>query len=233
MNEKAYRVKEIFGPTIQGEGARAGRAAIFIRLAGCNQWNGRPEDRASSACPFCDTDFLGGEARTAASLIDQASDLAGGRPELYDVVLSGGEPLLQADPFVLRALASTFRSCQVETNGSRSISASLSDLLASGRLWVTVSPKVRPENLEIAFEMISEFKFVVPHPDERISPAEYFGAMARHFPPCFVQPIADDRLGPAYLDQVRLSLPVALALVFEFPRVLRLSLQTHKMIGVQ
>ena len=100
-----YRVKEIFGPTLQGEGLHAGMPCVFLRLTGCNAWDGRPETRAASACPYCDTDFRGGEALDVSTIMDRLAALT---PKTNGCVLTGGEPLLQADEALLSALGKAF-----------------------------------------------------------------------------------------------------------------------------
>ena len=120
---RTYRVKSIFGPTLQGEGLHAGMPCLFLRLAGCNAWDGRPETRARSACPYCDTDFLGGEALDLPAIRARLAGLAGAVPGAgaarLGLVLSGGEPLLQADRELLAALGADFAWVDIETNGTR------------------------------------------------------------------------------------------------------------------
>jgi len=117
QRDSTYRVKELFGPTIQGEGLHAGMPCVFVRLAGCNAWDGRPESRAASACPYCDTDFRGGSAMDLATLMAGLTALLPAVP--MGCVLSGGEPLLQADAQLLAALGASFAWVDVETNGTR------------------------------------------------------------------------------------------------------------------
>ena len=133
-----YSVKEIFY-TLQGEGAQAGRAAVFCRFAGCNLWSGREEDRATAICTFCDTDFVGtdgthgGKFQTAAELAQAiALHWPEGQRHRF-VVLTGGEPLLQVDADLTRALHAQDFEIAVETNGT--ISA------PDGIDWICVSPK--------------------------------------------------------------------------------------------
>lgn len=113
-----YKVKEIFGPTLQGEGQHAGRSCLFVRLSGCNAWDGRPENRAESACPYCDTDFFGGEALNIEEITKQLAALHAD-PSRIGCVLTGGEPLLQADMFLLEALGEMFAWVDIETNGTQ------------------------------------------------------------------------------------------------------------------
>src|SRR5512143_1872096 len=134
-----YAVKEIYY-TLQGEGAQAGRAAVFCRFAGCNLWSGREEDRATAVCRFCDTDFVGtdgpggGKFTTAADLAQAVRARwpaeAGGRPY---VVCTGGEPLLQLDAPLVDALHARGFEVAVETNGTQPAPAGLD--------WICVSPK--------------------------------------------------------------------------------------------
>ena len=104
---KTYTVKETFGPTIQGEGFSAGESVYFLRFSGCNKWSGREEDRASSACPFCDTDFFGGKKMSVQDITEELKELrTKGRSAKRILVISGGEPTLQIDEPLLRALLS-------------------------------------------------------------------------------------------------------------------------------
>ncbi|EHP41349.1 organic radical activating enzyme [Cupriavidus basilensis OR16] len=156
-----YAVKEIFY-TLQGEGANAGRAAVFCRFSGCNLWSGREEDRASAVCQFCDTDFVGtdgtegGKYRTAEALADkvaaqwpQAVDsAAAGRPL---VVCTGGEPLLQLDAPLIDALHARGFEIAIETNGTLPV--------PHGIDWVCVSPKM---GSELVVTRGDELKVVIP-----------------------------------------------------------------------
>src|SRR5262252_2090089 len=134
----SYSVKEIF-LTLQGEGAHAGRATVFCRFAGCNLWSGREVDRATAQCRFCDTDFVGtdgsrgGRYETAADLADAIEQEWGETPDFRAVVLTGGEPLLQADAPLLDALHVRGFWIAVETNGTIAAPPGLD--------WICVSPK--------------------------------------------------------------------------------------------
>ena len=133
-----YSVKEIFY-TLQGEGLRAGRPAVFCRFSGCNLWSGREEDRQSAVCKFCDTDFvgingtLGGKFETSLSLSNQINELWPNGKESKYVVLKGGEPLLQVDQSLIDALHMNNFEIAVETNGTM--------LVPEGIDWICVSPK--------------------------------------------------------------------------------------------
>jgi len=153
-----YSIKEIFY-TLQGEGLRAGRPAVFCRFAGCNLWTGREEDRPQAVCQFCDTDFvgtdgtLGGKFQTAEALATQiAAQWPIGQAHRY-VVLTGGEPLLQVDTALIDALHAQHFEIAVETNGSIAAPAGLD--------WVCVSPKAGAEWVQRTGD---ELKLVYPQP---------------------------------------------------------------------
>jgi 7-carboxy-7-deazaguanine synthase len=133
--------------TVQGEGANLGRAAVFIRFAGCNLWSGREADRATAVCRFCDTEFVG-----ATALADAASATwRGATPGDRMVVLTGGEPLLQVDAALIAALHQRDFSIAVETNGTQAIPAPLD--------WVCVSPKA---GAPLVLNTADELKLVYP-----------------------------------------------------------------------
>ena len=153
-----YSVKEIFY-TLQGEGLRAGRPAVFCRFSGCNLWSGREEDRQSAVCKFCDTDFvgidgtLGGKFETPASLANEINALwPKGKKSKY-VVLTGGEPLLQVDQSFLRELHLNEFEIAVETNGTIPV--------PDGIDWICVSPKAGSEWIQ---KKGHELKLVFPQP---------------------------------------------------------------------
>ncbi len=208
-----YAVKELFA-TLQGEGARAGRAAVFCRFAGCNLWSGREEDRSDAACRFCDTDFVGldgsGGGRFAdAEILAHAIEAAwpGGQAERY-VVFTGGEPLLQLDAALVQAAHARGFEVAVETNGTLD--------LPLGVDWVTVSPKAgTPWRLRSG----SELKIVYPQagldPD-RLSEDLRFAHR-------WLQPMD----GPNRAANTQAAVAYCLA-----HPAWRLSLQTHKMIGI-
>jgi len=207
-----YTVKEIFY-TLQGEGAHAGRAAVFCRFAGCNLWTGREQDRDSATCTFCDTDFVGvgpdgGKFATADELASAVAfrwPAADGRPF---VVCTGGEPLLQLDSTAVDALHALGFEVAVETNGTQAAPPGLD--------WICVSPKAATDLVLIAG---NELKLVFPQEE---APPERFESLAfEHF---FLQPMD----GPDIERNTRLALDYCLA----HPRW-RLSLQTHKMLGIR
>jgi 7-carboxy-7-deazaguanine synthase (Cx14CxxC type) len=210
----SYTVKEIFY-TLQGEGFHAGRPAVFCRFSGCNLWTGRGEDRATAVCKFCDTDFFGvgpdgGKFTSAQALADAvaarwpvAAD--GGRPY---VVCTGGEPLLQLDAPLIDALHARGFEVAVETNGTQPAPADLD--------WVCVSPKA---DAPLVLERGDELKLV--YPQSGGEPERYARLAFTHFS---LQPMD----GPAVEHNTRLALAYCLA----HPQW-RLSLQTHKALGIR
>jgi 7-carboxy-7-deazaguanine synthase len=206
----SYAVKEIF-LTLQGEGMQAGRRAIFLRFAGCNLWSGREQDRAQAQCAFCDTDFVGmdgenGGRYEAGGLADRVAALWG-EGERPLVVVTGGEPLLQLDPRLVEALHGKGFEIALETNGTLPAPAGLD--------WICVSPKA---GTEIVQRSGNELKLVWPQPG--IDPAALESWDFRHF---LVQP-----MDCAEKDA---ALAAAIGLVMANPRW-RLSLQTHKLLGL-
>jgi 7-carboxy-7-deazaguanine synthase len=211
-NPRVYSVKEIFY-TLQGEGANAGTPALFCRFAGCNLWSGREEDRARATCRFCDTDFVGtdgergGKFPAPADLVRalRAALPAGTAPGL--LVCTGGEPLLQLDAPLVSALRAAGFRVAVETNGTQSAPEGLD--------WICVSPKA---GAPVVLESGDELKLVFPQ-----AGAEPQAFEALDFDHFFLQPMD----GPARAENTRLAVDYCLA----HPRW-RLSVQTHKMIGI-
>lgn len=209
-----YTVKEIFY-TLQGEGANAGRAAVFCRFAGCNLWTGRERDRVSAVCTFCDTDFVGigadggrfGSADALADAVDSAWSPADGSGEKF-VVCTGGEPLLQLDAATVSALHDRGFRVAVETNGTQPA--------VPGLDWICVSPK-GASHLEITSG--DELKLVYPQPNA--PPAHFADLDFSHF---YLQPMD----GPALADNTRRAIEFCLL----HPRW-RLSVQTHKVAGIR
>jgi len=209
-----YTVKEIFY-TLQGEGANTGRAAVFCRFAGCNLWTGREADREDAICSFCDTDFVGvgpdgGKFATADALADAVAsrwprDGAGGAPF---VVCTGGEPLLQLDEEAVAALHRRGFQVAVETNGTR--------FPPDGLDWICVSPKA---SAPLVLTRGHELKLVFPQAGGE--PERYAHLDFDHF---FLQPMD----GPNVEANTRLALDYCLS----HPRW-RLSLQTHKILGIR
>ncbi|MCC5830190.1 MAG: 7-carboxy-7-deazaguanine synthase [Phycisphaeraceae bacterium] len=209
----AYTVKEIFY-TLQGEGAQAGRAAVFCRFAGCNLWSGREEDRASAVCRFCDTDFVGtdgpggGRFETAEALAAAVAaawpDRKAARPL---VVCTGGEPLLQLDARAIEAFHNAGLEVAVESNGT--IAA------PPGIDWLCISPKAGAELVQRSGQ---ELKLVYPQPGAMPDGFEHLPF--EHF---FLQPMD----GPDLAANTRAALEYCL----RHPRW-RLSIQMHKIVGL-
>lgn len=165
---RVYAVHSIFGPTIQGEGPLAGVVCMFIRFAGCNMWDGRPETREASQCPFCDTDFFKGERMDVFEILAKFRSQSFGVPWPKWVWISGGEPMLQLDENLLTQLKSQLGvKIAVETNGTKSISFEIENLIDH----LTVSPKLPPE--ETVVKYADTLKVLFPHPDPRIHPRAY------------------------------------------------------------
>ncbi len=235
----SYAVKEIFY-TLQGEGANTGRPAVFCRFAGCNLWSGHERDRATAVCRFCDTDFVGtdgpgggrfaaaealaaavaaawpggaGAARAAGAVPGTGAPSGSGAPAAAGarvrplVVCTGGEPLLQLDGPLVAALHEAGFEVAIETNGTR--------LPPPGVDWVCVSPKA---GADLALAAGDELKLVYPQPGAE--PERFEHLAFRHF---FLQPMD----GPAREENTRLALRYCL----EHPQW-RLSLQTHKLLGI-
>ena len=210
-----YTVKEIFF-TLQGEGANTGRAAVFLRFAGCNLWSGREEDRATATCPFCDTDFVGtgpdgGKFTTPEALARAVVDrwpwarTRGARPL---VVCTGGEPTLQLDEPLIEALHDAGFEIAIETNGTR--------VPPGGIDWICVSPKA---GAELVVRRGDELKLV--YPQAGAEPERFEQLEFHHF---YLQP----RDGPDVAEHTRRAVEYCLA----HPRW-RLSLQTHKVLGLR
>lgn len=210
-----YSVKEIFF-TLQGEGAQAGRPAVFCRFTGCNLWSGREKHRDRAICQFCDTDFVGTDG-DGGGKFRQPEDLAeaiaaqwpadagqGGRPY---VVCTGGEPLLQLDEPLIEALHARGFEVAVETNGTQ--------VPPKGIDWLCVSPKA---GAELALDGGDELKLVYPQPEAE--PERFAGLNFQHF---FLQPMD----GPEAQENTRAVLDYC----HRHTRW-RLSLQTHKILDI-
>ena len=208
----SYAVKEAY-VTLQGEGAHTGRRAVFLRFAGCNLWSGREADRADAASRFCDTDFVGMDGSDGGRFAD-ADAVAMHVERLWDagldhryVVCTGGEPLLQLDAALVDALHARGFEVGVETNGTQDPPPGLD--------WTCVSPKA---GTDVVLREGDELKLVYPQPG--LLPPEVEGWAFTHF---FVQPMDG-------LDQTA-NIAAATAWCLANPKW-RLSLQTHKLIGI-
>ena len=209
----SYAVKEIF-LTLQGEGAQAGRVAVFCRFAGCNLWSGRPEDRADAQCRFCDTDFVGVDGTEGGRYADAVALAAAverawgaGRAGRF-AVLTGGEPLLQVDAALVAALHGRGFEIALETNGTLAPPAGID--------WICVSPKGAAP---LAARQGDELKLV--YPQEGGEPSRYEQLDFTHF---LLQPMD----GPDLQRHTALAVAYCLA----NPRW-RVSVQTHKMLGIR
>jgi 7-carboxy-7-deazaguanine synthase (Cx14CxxC type) len=208
-----YTVKEIFY-TLQGEGANAGRAAVFCRFSGCNLWSGREEDRSRAVCKFCDTDFVG--VGPDGGRFEQPDELAEAVARAWRgdddterfVVCTGGEPLLQLDEPLIDALHSQGFTVAIETNGTRPAPPSID--------WICVSPKA---GAPLVQRSGNELKLVYPQPD---APPENFEKLS--FENFFLQPMD----GRETAENTRLAVDYCMT----HPRW-RLSVQTHKILGVR
>jgi len=208
-----YSVKELF-LTLQGEGGQVGRAAVFCRFAGCNLWNGREADRASAICSFCDTDFVktdgpgGGKFEEASELVERASKIWRGLDNGVPlVVCTGGEPLLQLDAPLIDAFHAAGFEIAVETNGT--IAAPL------GVDWICVSPK---GSAPVVQRHGQELKLVFPQTG--LDPSSFENMQ---FDRLLLQPMD----GPMLAENTKAAVAYCLA----NPQW-RLSVQTHKMIGI-
>ena len=209
----SYAVKEIF-LTLQGEGAHAGRTAVFCRFSGCNLWTGREQDRASAVCQFCDTDFVGTDG-TLGGRYANADELAatiaaqwqGPEGHRY-AVLTGGEPLLQVDTALIDALHAQGFTIAIETNGTIEPPPGLD--------WICVSPKA---GSELVIRKGHELKLVYPQAEN--TPEDFAGLEFERFS---LQPMD----GP----DIAQSTQAAIAYCLRHPQW-RLSVQTHKTLGIR
>lgn len=214
--DMTYSVKEIYY-TLQGEGAQAGRAAVFLRFTGCNLWSGREQHRARSICKFCDTDFIGTDGlgggkfaspQALAAAVAEAWPGSAGAGQPY-VVCTGGEPLLQLDDEAVRALHAAGFEVAVETNGTLAA--------PEGVDWLCVSPKA---DAGLAQLHGNELKLVYPQVEPDAQPECFSDLQFDHF---FLQPCDN--------EQQQENTAAAISYCLEHPQW-RLSLQTHKIIGI-
>jgi 7-carboxy-7-deazaguanine synthase (Cx14CxxC type) len=216
-----YTVKELF-PTLQGEGTHTGRAAVFCRFAGCNLWSGREEDRATAVCKFCDTDFVGSDgfgggkfenAQALAESIELAWTITSAGPQQRYVVFTGGEPLLQLDEALIFALHQKGFEVAIETNGTIKI--------PKGVDWVCVSPKAGSDLIVLQAD---ELKLVVPQPEHGALETLLARFERMDYRHRYLQPMD----GP----QLKSNTELAVGLCQKRP-LWRLSLQSHKLIGIR
>ena len=207
-----YTVKEIFY-TLQGEGAQSGRAAVFCRFSGCNLWSGREEDRSRAVCQFCDTDFVGtgpegGRFPSATALADAIDRCWAGHAGRKYVVCTGGEPLLQLDERLIDALHERGFEVAVETNGTKPAPPSLD--------WICVSPKA-----DAPFVQTSGNELKLVYPQENSPPEKFAQLDFEHF---FLQPMDG--------SNTALNTERAIEYCLAHPKW-RLSIQTHKLVGLR
>jgi 7-carboxy-7-deazaguanine synthase (Cx14CxxC type) len=208
----SYAIKEIFY-TLQGEGLNAGRPAVFCRFSGCNLWSGREEDRAKAVCQFCDTDFVGtdgqGGGRFASAEVLAAAIARAWTGEAGNrlVVLTGGEPLLQVDEALIAALHAQGFEIAVETNGTIAPPPGID--------WICVSPKA-----DAPLQLTKGHELKLVYPQDGIDPASFAGMAFKNF---LLQPMD----GPRRAENTAAAIAYCLA----HPRW-RLSLQTHKVLGI-
>ncbi len=210
-----YLVTEIYY-TLQGEGANSGRPAVFCRFAGCNLWSGREDDRSTAVCNFCDTDFVGTNGPGGGSFLD-AGSLADAVEAQWPintsedlrrlVVCTGGEPLLQVDSELVNALHRHRFEVAIETNGTR--------VPPKGIDWICVSPK---GGASLTLREGHELKLV--YPQLGINPEDYLALKFQYF---FLQPMD----GP----DLKKNMQLAIRYCMNHPKW-RLSLQTHKIVGM-
>lgn len=227
-----YKVKEMFY-SLQGEGARSGRAAVFCRFSKCNLWNGREDSRSSAVCQFCDTDITGtdgqngGEFPSAALLADAIEAMWQQNqavPQIHPikqfkvipyVIFTGGEPLLQLNAELIAEMHLRDFEIAIESNGTLP--------LPEGIDWVTLSPKA---DAPIVFDHCDELKLVFP---QELAPPEHFEHFpAEHF---FLSPMADPSIPKGRDNTKRENTRLALDYCLRHPQW-RLSLQMHKMLGI-
>ncbi len=209
----SYAVKEMF-LTLQGEGVNAGARAVFVRFAGCNLWSGREQDRATAVCRFCVSDFVGtdglggGKFADAGNLVAAVADHWGAGTERRLVVVTGGEPMLQVDDAFVDALHAAGFRIAIESNGTLPVHPGID--------WVCISPKAGSEVVQRTGD---ELKLVWPQAGIDLDELEGWD-FAHHL----LQPL-DDPAADANRD-------TCVATVLERPRW-RLSLQTHKLLGLR
>lgn len=219
---KQYRVKEVFY-SLQGEGAHTGRPAVFCRFSKCNLWNGREDSRASAVCKFCDTDFIGTDGQNGGSFEKEAlvehllrfwPDMDQGIPYL---ICTGGEPALQLDAELLKALKNADFEIAIETNGTLP--------LPQGIDWICLSPKGASE---IVIQQCDELKLVYPQQDAM--PERFSNIQAKHR---YLQPMAISSEATAQLigSDSQTCTRAAVEYCLNNP-IWKLSLQTHKWLGI-
>lgn len=213
-----YSIKEMFY-TLQGEGAQSGRPAVFCRFTGCNLWSGREQDREQAICKFCDTDFVGtdgingGTFETAVALAEQCRRLWPANRGKPLIVLTGGEPMLQVDDDLIRALHDCGFEIAIETNGTLEVPRSID--------WICVSPKAGADLVQTSGD---ELKLIFPQ--SGLDPESFIDLSFGNF---YLQPKDELPLGDPAMTNANIT--AATAYCMEHP-TWSLSLQTHKILGI-
>ncbi|WP_119395531.1 7-carboxy-7-deazaguanine synthase [Salinibius halmophilus] len=214
-----YSVKEAFY-TLQGEGAQAGRPAVFCRFTGCNLWNGKAASRTDAICTFCDTDFIGtdgqngGKFADAHALVSHLNQLWQGQTQDRFVVLTGGEPALQVDSPLIETLHAHGYFIAIETNGTKA--------LPKGIDWVCLSPKGASD---VVLKACDELKLVFPQPSAPPERFAHISAKVRYLSP--LNPYDADSIYPARNEHTQQAINYCLQ-----HSEWRLTLQTHKVVGI-
>jgi len=210
---KKYKVKSIFGPTIEGEGKLAGTAVFFLRFEGCNVWDGRPETKEESACPYCDTNFINGKEMTIDEIMSKFKNLLISYPNIKWVVISGGEPTLQLDKNLLFHFSLLGLNTSIESNGTQG-----NDALKHADV-VTFSPK----KSHIATSDYQVLKLLFPHPDKNLHP-DNWNYLKKSGVEMYLQPVWD--------KDYKENLKECVNYIYRHPWW-KLSVQVHKIIGVE
>ena len=214
-----YSIKEAFY-SLQGEGAHTGRPAIFCRFTGCNLWSGKEKHRSTSQCQFCDTDFIGNDGQNGGRF-ETAEDLVKHLDRLWPegagnkyVIFTGGEPALQLDDELIKAAKECHYTIAIETNGTLRLPAGID--------WICVSPKTAAP---LVVTKGQEIKLV--YPQSHLPPANFENLDFEHF---YLQPMDQSQLPDDFI-RVNDSTAETVAYCLAHPKW-RLSLQTHKMLGI-
>ena len=207
-----YKIKEIFF-TQQGEGKNTGMNSVFIRFTGCNLWSGKEKNRGNAICNFCDTDFYGtdgvnGGSYTKEELLEKVKSIWMGESNRINVVLTGGEPLLQADQKLINYLKNNNFYIAIETNGTIEPPIGID--------WICVSPK---PNTKIKITEGDELKFIYPQPNFKPKPFEKLSF--KHF---YIQPMDSEKLDSNTNQSIKFCMKNA---------NWKISLQSHKILGIQ
>lgn len=211
--EPVMKIKEIFGPTIEGEGSFSGWPCWFVRLSNCNIWSGDPKTKHRTACPYCDTDFVGGVDMSVDEILSKLMTLP---PEEIPLVnITGGEPLLQDLGPLCRELASVGYWVNIETNGTLEL-----NWKKPGGVYITCSPKVPRRSMSLSPENIDFIKILYPHPSGKIPPEDFNEMDCEKY----IQPIEYDGVSN-YEECVKKVYDLA-------GSGWRLSVQIQKVIGV-